>query len=164
MNFEVMTFVQGTATQSMHRLKQAAVHSHDYVPGVNTSQALCARRRTSFHWQFKPCQKVNVLQAMAHAAPNSQLSHGHIIEASSLSAPLQSEDLIFYTHVLCPYAERVWLTLLEKQVKHILVHVDLSRKPPWYKDLNPRGLVPCVVYRNQCMIESEDICRCGALH
>ena len=24
------------------------------------------------------------------------------------------EELIFYTHVLCPYAERVWLVLLEK--------------------------------------------------
>lgn len=38
-----------------------------------------------------------------------------IQEASSLNGPLKSEEMpVMYTHVLCPYAQRVWMTLLEK--------------------------------------------------
>lgn len=84
---------------------------------------------------------------------------GSIVEAFSIPGPLEADSLVFYSHVLCPFAERVWLTLLEKNVPHTLVHVDLSAKPTWYKRLNPRGLVPCVAYKSEVIIESEDICR-----
>lgn len=41
-----------------------------------------------------------------------------------------------------------------------MVHVDLSSKPSWYRTINPRGLVPAVVYGgNQTLLESLDICR-----
>jgi hypothetical protein len=35
-------------------------------------------------------------------------------EAARLKKPLTSNGLVFYTHTLCPYAQRVWLTLLHK--------------------------------------------------
>jgi hypothetical protein len=35
-------------------------------------------------------------------------------EASRLRTPLPSKGLVLYTHTLCPYAQRVWLTLLYK--------------------------------------------------
>ena len=86
---------------------------------------------------------------------------GPILEASNMPGPIVGQTVVFYTHVLCPFAERVWLTLLEKQVAHTLVQVDLSRKPTWYRSINPRGLVPCVTYEGNSIIESEDICRSG---
>lgn len=44
-----------------------------------------------------------------------------VLEAAQLSRPVQSEDVVFYTHMLCPFAERVWLCLLHHEVKHNLV-------------------------------------------
>ena len=36
-------------------------------------------------------------------------------EASELAGPLrETSHPVFYTHTLCPYAHRVWMTLLEK--------------------------------------------------
>ncbi|KAI8105338.1 hypothetical protein M9435_000505 [Picochlorum sp. BPE23] len=85
-----------------------------------------------------------------------------VIEGSRLedSASLLSEDrYTFFSHTLCPYAERVWLTLLEKGCAFTMVHVDLSNKPDWYYGVNPRGLVPAVSHRGNVMTESMDLCR-----
>lgn len=30
-----------------------------------------------------------------------------------------SECIVFYTHTLCPYAQRVWLALLEKVIGYL---------------------------------------------
>lgn len=116
--------------------------------------------------RFLECSAVQQVKSRTRLMPAMSIKHadmqiypGSIIEASDISGPLASEKIVFYTHVLCPFAERVWLTLLEKQVEHELVHVDLSCKPAWYRGLNPRGLVPCVAYQNEIIIESEDICR-----
>eukprot|EP00210_Caulerpa_lentillifera_P008722 g8320.t1 len=81
-------------------------------------------------------------------------------EASDLSAPLVcSGSPVFYTHTNCPYAHRVWLTLLEKEISHELVHVDLSSKPSWFLKINPRGLVPALCYNSKRTVESLQICR-----
>lgn len=69
------------------------------------------------------------------------------------------QDPILYAHTLCPYAERAWLALLEKQVPFQLVHVDLSSKPAWFRRVNPRGLVPAVQHGGEVLVESADICR-----
>lgn len=66
---------------------------------------------------------------------------------------------VLYTHTLCPYAERVWIALLEKQVQFDLIHIDLSSKPDWYRSINPRGLVPAVLHDATTHVESLDICR-----
>jgi glutathione S-transferase len=39
------------------------------------------------------------------------------------------------------------------------VHVDLSNKPKWYKNVNPRGLVPAVTWGDSTLLESLDICK-----
>jgi hypothetical protein len=45
------------------------------------------------------------------------------VEASQLAAaPDSRQRLQFYTHTLCPYAQRVWIALLEK--------VRVARPPP----------------------------------
>lgn len=91
-----------------------------------------------------------------------QESRFMVVEGSQLrdSASLSAEDqYIFFSHTLCPYAERVWLTLLEKGYPFTMVHIDLSNKPNWYYGVNPRGLVPAVSYKGDVMTESMDICR-----
>ena len=55
-----------------------------------------------------------------------------------------SARVTFFTHSLCPYAHRTALALAEKGVPHKRIHVDLSNKPRWYLDVNPRGLVPAL--------------------
>eukprot|EP00878_Enallax_costatus_P006528 GHUV01006845.1.p1 GENE.GHUV01006845.1~~GHUV01006845.1.p1 ORF type:complete len:263 (+),score=84.88 GHUV01006845.1:201-989(+) len=83
-----------------------------------------------------------------------------IQHAAELKAPLQSGSrLVFYTHTLCPYAQRVFLTLLYKEVPFDLVQVDLSDKPRWYRSINAQGLVPAVTYKGANYTESLDICR-----
>lgn len=72
---------------------------------------------------------------------------------------LLPQEPLFFTHTLCPYAERVWIALLEKGVPFHLVHVDLAHKPAWFRTVNPRGLVPAVQHAGQVHLESADICR-----
>lgn len=86
---------------------------------------------------------------------------GVILQGQALGAPVGDDKLVLYSHTMCPYAQRVWLTVLQKQVEHTLVHVDLSNKPAFYKSLNPRGLVPCVAYRGKSIVESDHICKCA---
>ncbi|WIA08730.1 hypothetical protein OEZ85_008154 [Tetradesmus obliquus] len=84
----------------------------------------------------------------------------NIHHAADLQGPLQSPSRpVLYTHTLCPYAQRVFLTLLYKAVPFELVQVDLSDKPAWYRAVNPRGLVPAVVHQGEACAESLDLCR-----
>jgi len=75
--------------------------------------------------------------------------------------PNRDRPLVFYSHMLCPFAQRVLLTLLEKGADFELVHLDLSSKPDWYREVNPRGLVPAVefVASGRVEVESIDLCR-----
>lgn len=76
--------------------------------------------------------------------------------------PTSTQAPVAFLHTLCPYAERVWLALLEKGVPFHLVHIDLANKPAWYRRINPRGLVPAVQqHGGQVHVESADICRWG---
>ena len=84
-----------------------------------------------------------------------------MLEGSNLSSPANDEEVVLYSHTMCPFAQRTWLALLEKGAPYTLVHVDLSNKPRFYKQVNPRGLVPCLAYQGDVITESEDICRCA---
>ncbi|KAI0115601.1 glutathione S-transferase [Nemania sp. FL0031] len=54
-----------------------------------------------------------------------------------------------YTHGLklyggwfCPFVQRAWIVLHEKQIPHEYVEINPYRKAPEFLALNPRGLVP----------------------
>ena len=86
------------------------------------------------------------------------------VEASSFASlaelkhAVREPAYIFFTHTLCPYAERAWLAFEElPQTSAALVHVDLSNKPPWFREVSPRGLVPTVLHDGKVHIESMDI-------
>lgn len=106
----------------------------------------------------RQASRVACCQARAGAATPQ---HFKVIEGSRSKGPPPSEPGLptFYTHTLCPYAERVWLTLLEKGTEFQLVQIDLSDKPRWYRSINSSGLVPAVEYDGAFHTESMDICR-----
>ncbi|KAK9855133.1 hypothetical protein WJX84_007344 [Apatococcus fuscideae] len=103
-----------------------------------------------------PCMPSRQVAASAATAP-----HFRVLEGNRLKGPPASEPGLttFYTHTLCPYAERVWLTLLEKGAAFQLVQIDLSDKPRWYRTVNSSSLVPAIEYDGTFYTESMDICR-----
>jgi len=46
-----------------------------------------------------------------------------------------------------------------QEVPFDLVQIDLSSKPPFFRCVNPRGLVPAVQYRGETVVESIDVVR-----
>ncbi|MBL4905820.1 MAG: glutathione S-transferase family protein [Sneathiella sp.] len=51
-------------------------------------------------------------------------------------------DLTLISHILCPYAQRVSISLMEKGMEFTRINVDLSDKPQWFRTLSPLGKVP----------------------
>jgi glutathione S-transferase len=57
----------------------------------------------------------------------------------------------------CPFCERVWFALEEKQIPFETEFIDLSNKPKWYTDLVPTTLVPAANIQGKFVYESKDI-------
>lgn len=49
---------------------------------------------------------------------------------------------ILYSGWFCPFVQRSWITLEEKQIPYQYVEINPYRKEPDFLELNPRGLVP----------------------
>lgn len=62
------------------------------------------------------------------------------------------------SHALCPYVQRVAITLSEKSVPFERIVVDLSRKPDWFTRISPLGKVPLLRMGNEVLFESAAIC------
>lgn len=61
------------------------------------------------------------------------------------------------TNSWCPFCERVWFALEEKQIPFETEFIDLSNKPKWYTDLVPTALVPAAKVEGKLIYESKDI-------
>lgn len=60
---------------------------------------------------------------------------------------------------LCPYVQRAIIVLLEKNIDHERVYIDLEQKPGWFLKMSPLGKVPVVEDRNAgVLFESLAIC------
>jgi len=62
------------------------------------------------------------------------------------------------SHALCPYVQRVAITLSEKSVPFERTVVDLSRKPDWFAKISPLGKVPLLRFGDDVLFESAAIC------
>ena len=51
-------------------------------------------------------------------------------------------SITLYSADVCPYCVRTRLVLNGKGIEYDLVQVDLSDKPAWLRELNPRNRVP----------------------
>jgi glutathione S-transferase len=61
------------------------------------------------------------------------------------------------TNSWCPFCERVWFALEEKEIPFATEFIDLNNKPQWYIDLVPTKLVPAAKIEGELVYESESI-------
>ena len=61
------------------------------------------------------------------------------------------------TNSWCPFCERVWFALEEKEIPFATEFIDLSNKPKWYTDQVPTTLVPAAKIEGELVYESKDI-------
>jgi glutathione S-transferase len=81
-------------------------------------------------------------------------------------------NLKLISHTLCPYVQRAAIVLIEKNLPFERIHIDLARKPEWFKALSPLGKVPLLQVEGEVVFESAVICeylediagRAAALH
>jgi glutathione S-transferase len=63
-------------------------------------------------------------------------------------------------HRLCPYVQRVVITMLELKIPFDRIDIDLAAKPGWLAGISPGGLVPAVqVGPDDWLTESDVIAR-----
>jgi glutathione S-transferase len=62
--------------------------------------------------------------------------------------------LVLYDAPRCPYAARVRIVLAEKGVEVDLVEIDLSDRPDWLYEKNPKGRVPVLEEDDRPLAES----------
>lgn len=92
---------------------------------------------------------------MAPAHPDSNV-HPHATgPAASLVAAHEAEQpLKLYSGWFCPFVQRVWAVLEEKQIPYQYIEVNPYHKPQSLLDINPRGLVPTLQFENKPLYES----------
>ncbi|QEI41124.1 hypothetical protein BMF77_01707 [Dolichospermum sp. UHCC 0315A] len=74
-------------------------------------------------------------------------------------SPERKPPILLYrdSNSWCPFCERVWFALEEKQIPFETEFIDLSNKPKWYTDLVPTTLVPAANIEGKFIYESKDI-------
>ncbi|KAF2827638.1 glutathione transferase omega-1 [Ophiobolus disseminans] len=77
----------------------------------------------------------------------------HIVKAHQAEHPLK-----LYSGWFCPFVQRVWIALEEKNIPYQYIEVNPYNKPQSLLDLNPRGLVPTLQYENKPLYESTVLC------
>ncbi len=63
-------------------------------------------------------------------------------------------------HAWCPYCQKIWLWLEEKQIPYRIEKVTMfcyGEKEQWYKRKVPSGMLPAVEFDGQIITESDDI-------
>lgn len=74
-------------------------------------------------------------------------------------APGEKPSVLLYrdSNSWCPFCERVWFALEEKEIPFETEFIDLSNKPQWYLDLVPTALVPAAKIDGNLVYESKNI-------
>src|SRR3569833_4078791 len=65
-----------------------------------------------------------------------------------------SDRLNLNSHHLCPYVQRIAISLAEKGVAYERIYVDLANKPDWFKALSPLGKTPILQVGETAIFES----------
>jgi len=76
-----------------------------------------------------------------------------IVDAHRAEQPLK-----LYSGWFCPFVQRAWTVLEEKNIPYEYIEVNPYDKPASLLELNPRGLVPTLQYDNKPLFESTVIC------
>lgn len=68
--------------------------------------------------------------------------------------PATPQALTLVSHPLCPYVQRIAVSLTEKGVPFERIDVDLARKPGWFLALSPLGKTPVLRIGDRAIFES----------
>ncbi len=63
-------------------------------------------------------------------------------------------------HAWCPYCQKIWLWLEEKQIPYRVEKITMfcyGTKEPWYKQKVPSGMLPALALDGKIITESDDI-------
>jgi glutathione S-transferase len=63
-------------------------------------------------------------------------------------------ELIFYAGWFCPFVQRTWIALEEKELPYEYREVNPYKKEKEFLEINPLGLVPAIVYQGKSLYES----------
>lgn len=63
-------------------------------------------------------------------------------------------ELELISYKLCPYVQRVVITLLHRQVAFRMTFIDLDEPPAWFHDVSPFGKVPLLRVDDTVLFES----------
>lgn len=91
--------------------------------------------------------------------------HGQTNSQATLRLFGQTEDQVQVTlyrdnHAWCPYCQKVWLWLEEKQIPYRIKKVTMfcyGQKEAWYKAKVPSGMLPALELDGRLITESDDI-------
>lgn len=62
--------------------------------------------------------------------------------------------LTLVSHNLCPYVQRIAISLIEKEVPFTRRYIDLVDKPDWFKAISPMGKTPVLLVNAAPIFES----------
>jgi len=73
----------------------------------------------------------------------------------SLAKIKPPKPIKFYCSIVCPWAARTWIALVQANVEFEYIEINLKDKPDWFlRDVNPGGKVPTLKYGDDILIES----------
>ncbi|XP_005103170.1 glutathione S-transferase omega-1 [Aplysia californica] len=81
-----------------------------------------------------------------------------VFAKGSALPPLTPGRLRLYSMRLCPWAQRTRLVLAHKNIPYETVNVHLAKKPKWFWERNPVGLVPVLERDGMVLCESSATC------
>ncbi|KAK0279620.1 hypothetical protein LTR35_000376 [Friedmanniomyces endolithicus] len=91
--------------------------------------------------------------------PDSNLfPHATGPAASIVEAHQTPQPLKLFSGWFCPFVQRAWTVLEEKQIPYQYIEVNPYHKPASLLELNPRGLVPTLQYDDKPLYESTVLC------
>ncbi|CEH14472.1 Glutathione S-transferase [Ceraceosorus bombacis] len=64
------------------------------------------------------------------------------------------EGIKFYAGWFCPYVQKTWIALLEKQIPFQYIEINPYHKDPSFLAINPKGLVPAIESQGSTLAES----------
>ncbi|KAL4064249.1 glutathione S-transferase [Scleroderma yunnanense] len=64
------------------------------------------------------------------------------------------QELVFYSGWFCPFNQRVWIALEERGILYQYKEVNPYKKEKHFLEINPKGLVPAVEYKEKALYES----------
>ena len=93
---------------------------------------------------------------------DEDLVHGSSLAATRLTPQRPSSTPVIFLNATCPFAQRAWIALLEKETPFEAVFEDLGNKSPAmcaaYKTASPEpdgpAKVPILVHEGRTMVES----------